>query len=192
MKKNIVYFIRHAEAEHNIFYRKYGFFPNTIDTKLTENGINQCKQLQIDNIDNIYVSPLSRTLQTATLLFPDKKYTALDQLRETDFSHKCNTRSNKSELVDKFKNCNFDMITENDEIIMNYNTASNKDEYNEFVINNHINYIKELIQNSTGKTIVFVSHNDYLVRLLKNMNVININYLKNCEVLRFDNFNAPR
>lgn len=187
MMNKPVYIIRHAEAEHNIFFRTHGYFPDIIDTKLTQNGINQCKQLDINNIDNIYVSPLYRTLQTASLLFPNNNYIALDELREIDFSHTCNTRSNKSELVNDFKNCNFDMITEKDEIIINYKNANNKKEYNDLIMNNNIKYIINLMNSNRDKTLVFVSHNDYLIKLLNNLNINHITHLKNCEVIQLEN-----
>ena len=75
-EKNI-YFLRHAQATHNVLEKKYkGNFSkcNVYDPKLTEKGINQTKttieKLKRENIifESIFVSPLSRTIQTYVLV----------------------------------------------------------------------------------------------------------------------------
>lgn len=72
-----IYFIRHAEAEHNVLERKYkGDFSkcNIYDPLLTRLGAEQTKftieKLKKENInfEIIYVSPLLRTLQTFFLI----------------------------------------------------------------------------------------------------------------------------
>lgn len=72
-----IYFIRHAEAEHNVLERKYkGDFSkcNIYDPMLTRLGAEQTKftieKLKKENInfEIIYVSPLLRTLQTFFLI----------------------------------------------------------------------------------------------------------------------------
>ena len=75
-EKNI-YFLRHAEAEHNVLERIYkGDFNkcNIYDPELTRNGINQTmktiEKLKKQNIkfDSIFVSPLRRAIQTYFLV----------------------------------------------------------------------------------------------------------------------------
>ena len=103
MNKNI-YLIRHGEAQHNINYLKYGsktFYDiNFIDTKLTPNGHKQSSNLNklwknINDIEIVLVSPLYRTLETATNIF--KNYNipiiSLEDLREfPNTKHTCNKR----------------------------------------------------------------------------------------------------
>ena len=64
-----IYFIRHAEGEHNLSPECWEIkYP-----KLTEKGRNQSignrKFFEKINIDLIVVSPLKRTLETAELIF---------------------------------------------------------------------------------------------------------------------------
>ena len=79
-KKNI-YFIRHAESEHNVLESKYGHLGyekwNIHDPKLTERGIKQTnkikKKLNENKIhfDSVFISPLTRAIQTYFLIEND-------------------------------------------------------------------------------------------------------------------------
>ena len=93
-EKNI-YFIRHAQAIHNVLEVKYkGDISkyNIYDPELTEKGKNQTKKtiekLKNENIifDSIFISPLSRTIQTYILvkdyLNKNAKVYATDFIRE--------------------------------------------------------------------------------------------------------------
>jgi broad specificity phosphatase PhoE len=75
-EKNI-YFIRHAQAMHNVLEIKYkGDFSkcNVYDPELTKTGIEQTRKtigklLEADiDFDSVFVSPLSRTIQTYNLI----------------------------------------------------------------------------------------------------------------------------
>ena len=70
--KNILC-IRHGKAFHNVLIDKIGekalFLKESYDAPLVEEGIIQAKELgssskQLKNIDIVFVSPLTRTLQT--------------------------------------------------------------------------------------------------------------------------------
>ena len=82
--KGKIIFIRHGETNYNIDFAKKGVKIKSdlkyIDGHLNSNGerqaINASKKYQLLDIEDIYVSPLYRTLQTANLLFknhPNKK-----------------------------------------------------------------------------------------------------------------------
>ena len=105
MTKKNVYFIRHGEAEHNV--------NNDLtlkNPKLTHNGITQCNKMKkfYDNkpIDIIIVSPLYRTLQTASLLFPNKKIIAYEEIRES-IHNPCDYRESVSDIKDTFGSIDF-------------------------------------------------------------------------------------
>ena len=78
----LLYLIRHGLAVHNENFLKYGektfFDPKYVDTHLIEEGVQQSLQFgktwqNIDDIELVLVSPLYRTLETATNIFKDKK-----------------------------------------------------------------------------------------------------------------------
>ena len=126
-QKNI-YFIRHAEAKHNILEKKYkGNFSkcNIYDPDLTKNGINQTKKTieKIKNekilYDGIFISPLRRTIQTYFLVkdhVDTNKNTQIiitDFLREILSSYDKNKGIKLSILKNELKeeNLNFEYIT---------------------------------------------------------------------------------
>ena len=82
--KGKIIFIRHGETNYNIDFTKKGLKIKSdlkyIDGHLNATGerqaINASKKYQLLDIEDVYVSPLYRTFQTANLLFknhPNKK-----------------------------------------------------------------------------------------------------------------------
>ena len=76
-------FIRHGATAGNLRRRYIG----RTDEPLCEAGVAQVETLRKQGlaIDELFVSPLLRTRQTAELLFPQMPYTVVDGLIETDF-----------------------------------------------------------------------------------------------------------
>lgn len=74
-----IIFIRHGETKYNIDYMKKGFKIKSdlayIDGHLNSTGerqaINASKNYKLLDIEDVYVSPLYRTLQTANIFFKD-------------------------------------------------------------------------------------------------------------------------
>ena len=68
----LIYFIRHAEAEHNVAYNLYGESAyesqKYMDADLTLNGMSQAEKLAISMdfipLQVVFTSPLVRTLHT--------------------------------------------------------------------------------------------------------------------------------
>mmetsp|Transcript_67387 Transcript_67387/g.179956 ORF Transcript_67387/g.179956 Transcript_67387/m.179956 type:complete len:1708 (+) Transcript_67387:68-5191(+) len=103
-----VILIRHAQGEHNVS-SNYQF-----DPPLTSVGVEQVEQcratLSEPLPDIVFVSPLRRTLQTATGVFPDSKKTiALDCLREV-LSDPCNLRLPVQVAIASFPKVDFSRI----------------------------------------------------------------------------------
>ena len=119
IEKNI-YFIRHAEAMHNVLEQKYnGDFSkcNVYDPALSEQGKRQARltieKLKKENIkfDTVFVSPLTRTIETYFLI---KDYINKEaQVVITDFAKEvlsyCDKNKGKklSLLKSEYKDCNF-------------------------------------------------------------------------------------
>ena len=82
-----VYFIRHGESEANVCnnMNEKQINPKYRDTKLTEEGINQARNLQqiVSNweIELVIISPLSRTIQTFCNAF--ENHPKIDQIQLT-------------------------------------------------------------------------------------------------------------
>ncbi len=76
-------FIRHGATAGNLARRYIG----STDEPLSAVGITQIEALREKNfaIDQLFVSPMLRTKQSAELLFPGRHYHIVDDLRETDF-----------------------------------------------------------------------------------------------------------
>ena len=121
-KKNI-YFIRHAESWHNVLESKYGHLGyekwNIHDPKLTERGIKQTnkikKKLNENKIhfDSVFISPLTRAIQTYFLIENDINNDA--KIIITDFAREVvslkldkNKGKQLSLLKEENKNKNFD------------------------------------------------------------------------------------
>ena len=90
--KNL-YFIRHGLSEHNILFKDFGksifYDKRYYDTKLVGQGNEESLHLgktwdKINNIDIVFCSSLSRTIQTAINIFQDTrtKIYALDIIKE--------------------------------------------------------------------------------------------------------------
>jgi len=86
MHEKIIHFVRHAEGHHNVAASPYersseGYIQalknfKWYDARLSSKGEEQCRQLATESgaleYEIILVSPLTRTLQTATLGFPPR------------------------------------------------------------------------------------------------------------------------
>ena len=115
--------IRHGTALHNILSRQIGdkAYTDYTDTPLVEKGKEESLEFgkrwkNLKNIDIVFVSPLTRTLQTATNIFngTDKKIIAIEDILEfPQGMHYCNKRKKKSELINLFPNVDFSLIDEN-------------------------------------------------------------------------------
>jgi broad specificity phosphatase PhoE len=116
-----IHFIRHAEGQHNeanaaygddtpVTYSTPGAWKYT-DAYLTQHGIQQCVTARETLIDGmrvhpqlIVVSPFTRTLQTAHIMFSGKRIPFLvhDLCQERSGKYTCDKRRSKKEIIDEF------------------------------------------------------------------------------------------
>lgn len=111
--------IRHGQALHNVVAPLYGnkIFTQFRDTALTVEGMVQAKTAQVPDVDVVLVSPLTRALQTAQLMYPDIPTIALECLKELpQDTELCNQRSSKSNLEMLFPKVNFDDLMTEEQI----------------------------------------------------------------------------
>lgn len=193
MSKNL-YCIRHGLAEHNVNYLKYGcktfYDPNFVDTSLVEEGFKQASNLgetwlnkkdpsetgsAISDIELVIVSPLKRTLQTATEIFKDKSVPIIsfELAREYPIGgHTCNKRSEKEYLMKTFPNINFDDIKEGEDYLWDPEKQESIHE-----LDLRINTFKKFIEKRPEKNIALVSHASFIGQMKDK----HIKYIENGE-----------
>ena len=112
LRKNVIG-IRHGEALHNVVGKIYGekVYQQFEDTTLTTNGMRQAINANIPAPDIVLVSPLTRTLQTATLMFPNVPMIALECLKEyPQHIEICNRRSSIRIISMLFPHVDFQIV----------------------------------------------------------------------------------
>ena len=171
--KNILC-IRHGRAVHNVLCDEIGeeayFLKESYDAPLVEEGILQAKELgnnskQLKNIDIVFVSPLTRTLQTAENIFEKNqkvKIVALDKIKEFPQGIDiCNKRRNRIELKEKFKKVDFSLLDSDSDQMWREDRYEKVEELKE-----RINEFKKFVMNENDNNIAIVSHNNFLKELL--------------------------
>lgn len=81
IKTTPVVFIRHGKTTGNLEKRYIG----RTDEDLCETGKNELMKINYPKCNNIVSSPLKRCIQSAEIIYPDKKIIIDENLRETDF-----------------------------------------------------------------------------------------------------------
>ena len=193
IKKNI-YFIRHAEAVHNELEKKYkGDFSkcNVYDPELTLKGIKQTKftieKLKKNkiNFDIIYISPLTRAIQTYFLiknqLNDDAKIIITDFIKEVISFCDKNKGKKLTELKKNYKGAkfNFDYMTKE---FWWFNLGKNKknefEGLNRFILRLYIFILWIIFREENNILIISHSH------VFKNLQDIGI---FNADMVKMDN-----
>uniref|UniRef100_A0A6S8ZUH4 Phosphoglycerate mutase-like protein n=2 Tax=Ditylum brightwellii TaxID=49249 RepID=A0A6S8ZUH4_9STRA len=119
-RQKTIHFIRHAEGYHNEANHAYGDdTPCTFstpdswqyqDARLTDKGIGQCVKARETllgdvNPELVVVSPFTRTLQTAHIMFGGKGYPFIvhNLCRERSGKFTCDKMRSKTEIVEDIK-----------------------------------------------------------------------------------------
>ena len=165
----ILYCIRHGLSQHNVNYTKYGsqtfYDPVFTDTTLLKEGFQQAVNLRntwskLSEIELVIVSPLMRTLQTASTLFKGQTIPiiALENVREYPMGKQtCNKRSLKSDLIKEFPQVNFTDLKTNEDELWFPDREETLDE-----LNLRIKIFKEYILSRPETSIAFVNHSSFI------------------------------
>ena len=117
------------------------------------------------SIDIVFVSPLTRTLQTAENIFEKNKIVrivALDKMKEFPQGIEiCNKRRNRIELKEKFKKVDFSLLDSDSDQMWREDSYEKIEELKE-----RIKEFKQFIMNENYNNIAIVSHNNFLKELL--------------------------
>ena len=114
--RKLLHIVRHAEGFHNT-ERKH-VAERSHDARLTPNGEAQCAALraalgELAAFSSpsllVVASPLTRTLQTASLCFPGARIVALEEVRET-CNFRCDGRRNLELIRPEFPHVDFSKL----------------------------------------------------------------------------------
>jgi broad specificity phosphatase PhoE len=173
MKK--VWCIRHGTALHNELYWYIGTraFSEFKDTNLTAKGHEESIHLgktwdKIKDIELVLVSPLTRTLQTATNIFKEQnvRMVAIDELMEHPQCFEvCNQRLDKKILINQYPHVDFSKISDNHLLYWH----KEYDHYEELErLKKRINDFKNIVKTFDENNIAIVSHSSYLGQMMFN------------------------
>jgi len=176
-----LYLIRHAESEANaaadLDNPTYYY-----DARITKRGKEQAKNLfsRIKNVtfDKYFCSPLTRTLETFSIVFPNNK-PILNPLIREHLYHSCDVGRQPKILKKEFKNYDFSKLSDywwnnnipiNEKLIVQESHDDIRNRLRDFIIS---------IKNLDVNNIVIVSHGTYLSQITEYM-------LDNCELFICD------
>ena len=168
--KNI-WCIRHGTALHNILFPQIGSKAYTLyrDTELVIKGHNESLALgekwdKKKDMDIVFVSPLKRTLLTASNIFKDTNITmmASDNIMEyPQHNEICNKRHKKEILKEQFQHINFSNIPEESTYWKNPPQIETF-----FDLKARSDHFKEMLRERPEKNICIVSHSTFLKEFL--------------------------
>ena len=168
--KNI-WCIRHGTSLHNVLFKDIGTkaytLPKYRDTSLVGKGNLESLELgrtwdKKEDIEIIFVSPLTRTIQTATNIFKDAniKMIANDNIMEYPQAIEiCNHRLSKTELSVRFPDVDFSNIPEE-------STYWKDSPETLFDLKERSDHFKEVLRERPEQNICIVSHSTFLKEFL--------------------------
>ena len=191
--KNI-YCIRHGLALHNVLGQEIGskayFLEKCFDAPLVDKGIFQAKELakkwdNLDKIQKVFVSPLTRTLQTAENIFKDKiglTIIAFDGIKEfPQGMETCNKRRERKELEVNFKNIDFSELDSDTDQMWREDRFETIEE-----LEQRIEDFKNLLKKLDDVNVAVVSHSSFLKQMLYGTIGDDSNELNHCDPYKFD------
>ena len=152
-----IYLIRHGETESN----KKGIFRGRLDIPLSQSGKEQASSVfnyfKEKNIELVFSSPLSRALETAKTIFPNKKIKIDERLNNLDLG---NWSGVEKEKIKKERPDEWNMWVNSPEKIKFPEGESIKDVYKR--VNSLLNSLKKV----KADKIALISHRSVLKTLL--------------------------
>ena len=177
-----VYLIRHAQSAFNAVHDPLKPDPMIFDAPITELGEVQAYQArrQVEKLDikAIIVSPFTRTLQTAQLIFGNRVTLQVNADVREQLCNSCDVGSTPHELSRKFPNLNFDHLPER------WWYEGEKDHRGisvepEEVLMERANIFARYLKQENIQSTAIVSHGNF-IRALTGIKP------KNCEIIQFD------
>jgi len=160
------------------------------DTPLVAKGVEEAKYLGktwkcIDDVDVVFVSPLTRTLDTAKFIFSEHNVPmiAYDCLMEHPQSEEfCNMREDKNILIKNYPSVDFSNISGDSKI---YWSDTYDEESELYKLKSRIEELKSLINDTPGQ-IAIVSHSSFLGEYMFQIIGDEDNELKHCYPYKYE------
>ena len=191
--KNI-FCIRHGLAFHNVLGQEIGskayYLERCFDAPLVDKGILQAKELgnkwdNLEKIQKVFVSPLTRTLQTAENIFRNHtgvKIIALDRIKEFPQGMEiCNKRRERKELEGNFKRIDFSELDSDADQMWREERFETIEE-----LQKRIEEFKIFLKNIDDENIAVVSHSSFLKEMLFGNIGDDSNQLNHCHPYKLD------
>lgn len=171
----IVHLVRHGQGFHNVEAALYGQDAykkkSLLDARLDETGRGQCVALGERvratrmQVDVVLVSPLTRTLETATLIFEKHAtrppFVAVELCREAFGAHPCDQRRPVSVVKPEFAHVDFSGVETDADT---WADPARRETVREVQI--RCDKFLEVLRHRTERNIVVVSHGVFLETLL--------------------------
>lgn len=177
-----IYFIRHAQSVFNAAFGPGKPDPMIFDAPLSQLGEEQAVLARANvkdlSFDNVIVSPFTRTIQTASLIFgTDHKMTISHHIRE-QLSNSCDVGSHPEVLSKNYPYLDFAHLEEQwwHEGEKDYRGISA--EPHDVLMERTGQFVEQLVADSTHSTL-FVSHGNF-IRAVTDIQP------ENCEIVQFD------
>eukprot|EP00009_Paramoeba_aestuarina_P003911 CAMPEP_0201524486 /NCGR_PEP_ID=MMETSP0161_2-20130828/22675_1 /ASSEMBLY_ACC=CAM_ASM_000251 /TAXON_ID=180227 /ORGANISM="Neoparamoeba aestuarina, Strain SoJaBio B1-5/56/2" /LENGTH=250 /DNA_ID=CAMNT_0047923905 /DNA_START=54 /DNA_END=806 /DNA_ORIENTATION=+ len=161
-------FVRHGQGEHNLAAHDIGrhiyLLPEYTDAKLTELGKSQASELRpfadTLKIEKVFVSPLCRALETATLAFgTSTPYYCVEEIREQYGKHFCDKRRNVSVLKEEFGHVDFSSLSDADPWF------TEERETKAHVISRTDKVLNDFLMKDEKERLALVGHSSFLLSL---------------------------
>ena len=177
-----IYLIRHAQSAFNAVHDPNKPDPMIFNAPITEIGKTQAlharNKVERFDIKNVIVSPFTRTLQTAQLIFGKRLSFQVSAAVREQLCNSCDVGSSPHELSENFPNFDFNHLDEC------WWHEGEKDERGlsvepENVLMERANKFAEYLKRENIHSTAIVSHGNF-IRALTGIKP------ENCEVLEFD------
>lgn len=208
LEKNekIVHFQRHATGWHNVYGekdRKEYLREDLEDAHLCDKGHEECaavsEEESASSAQLLLVSPMRRTLQTASLSFPhlidEVPWLALECLREVTGMHPCDRRVPLSEHIEAQSHVDFSLISdETDPLYHSYTEAGIREPVEDVM--SRCQEFLEYLKTRRESEVVVCTHSAYLSVLFNEVFSIDSSEdkkrFRNCEIRSYVmSFPAP-
>ena len=169
---------------------------SSLFSQLTERGIKQCKTLArdpppcIETAQLLVVSPMQRTLQTASLSFPSLMgkipWVACELIRERSGLHPCDRRRNIEEYKPRYPHVDFSLVSHEEDPL--FYIWGGKREPRKHVIERSWHFFAKWLAQREEKEIIVVTHSSFLDTTIHDVIKTGDFYdyrFSNCEVRSF-------